>query len=291
MSGLKILLVCLLLVTFGACSREKVDEAQNQPPTSPSETAAESTAPVPAVPEAYQSAPASNEQVTRGAAPARAQTTRKQQTSPQSEAKPETLPQSEIVPVPAAQAVPAAESPTRRPVVAEPVFVTLPTGTQLDIRLVEPLDTGINNTGDIFQATLDSDLEAGGRILVPRGSIIKGKLVLVEQSGRVQGRAKMSLTLIELGLGEVTYPITTNTLSFEAEATTKKDALKVGAGAGIGALIGAIAGGGKGAAIGAAVGGGAGTATVVATKGKELQFAAEHEFSFSLSSDLRIQAR
>ena len=58
-----------------------------------------------------------------------------------------------------------------------------------------------------------------------------------------------------------------------------------------GAAIGAIAGGGKGAAIGAAVGGGAGGATVLATRGQEIKFPAEHRFSFSLRSEVKVQSR
>ena len=45
--------------------------------------------------------------------------------------------------------------------------------------------------------------------------------------------------------------ISTKPYSQVAEATKKRDAEIIGGGAGIGAVIGAIAGGGKGAAIGA----------------------------------------
>jgi hypothetical protein len=99
----------------------------------------------------------------------------------------------------------------------------------------------------------------------------------------------LSITLSEIAVGNTSYPIQTNTLSFEAEKTTKQDATKVGIGAGVGAIIGAIAGGGKGAAIGAAVGGGAGTATVLATKGKDVKFPVEARFSFVLKGDLGIK--
>ena len=54
-------------------------------------------------------------------------------------------------------------------------------------------------------------------------------------------------------------------------SSTKDDVAKVGAGAGIGAIIGGIAGGGKGAAIGAIIGGGAGTAGVMTQRGKDIR--------------------
>jgi hypothetical protein len=55
------------------------------------------------------------------------------------------------------------------------------------------------------------------------------------------------------------------------KSTTKDDVAKVGASAGIGAIIGAIAGGGKGAAIGAVIGGGASTAGVMTQRGKDIR--------------------
>jgi hypothetical protein len=170
----------------------------------------------------------------------------------------------------------------------EPVIVTIPSGTSLHIRLQDPLDSSVNKAGDVFQAILDQDVEVNGKVIAARGSVLQGKLSSVAQSGRVEGRATMALQLIDLTLAGKTYPIQTEILSFEAESTKKKDATKVGIGAGVGAVIGAIAGGGKGAAIGAAVGGGAGTATVLATRGKEIKFDAEHKLSFALSRDLSI---
>ena len=67
------------------------------------------------------------------------------------------------------------------------------------------------------------------------------------------------------------YDIQTATVGRTAPATKKEDAIKIGAPAAGGAIIGAIVGGKKGAAIGTAAGGGAGTAVVLSTRGKEVQ--------------------
>ena len=77
-------------------------------------------------------------------------------------------------------------------------------------------------------------------------------------------------------------------MTVEAAATKKRDAAIVGGGAGIGAAIGAIAGGKKGAGLGAVVGGGAGAGTVVATKGKDINYPPETRLSFTLASPLVI---
>jgi hypothetical protein len=135
---------------------------------------------------------------------------------------------------------------------------------------------------------LADDLDVGGRLLAPKGSIVIGKFSDVERARKIEGRARLALILTELQLRGESYGMETNTLTFEAEASTKDDVAKIGAGAGIGAAIGAIAGGGKGAAIGAVIGGGAGTATVMATRGKEVEFPAEHELTFKLERDIRL---
>ncbi len=184
-------------------------------------------------------------------------------------------------------------SPERRcqcaPEPPRPRVAVLAAGTKLDVRLTEALSSDVNKSGDKFEATLDSDLEADGQVIAPRGSVVIGKIVRADQGGRVEGKAGMSLTVTEIRTKATAYPVRTNTLSFTAESSKKQDATKIGAGAAIGAVIGAIAGGGKGAAIGAGVGGGAGTGAVLATRGKAIKFPSEHQFTFELQQDLQIK--
>ena len=82
--------------------------------------------------------------------------------------------------------------------------------------------------------------------------------------------------------------ISTKPFTAVAESTKKRDAGIIAGGAGVGAAIGAIAGGGKGAAIGAAVGGGAGTGTVLATRGKQINYGPETRLLFTLASPVEI---
>jgi hypothetical protein len=175
--------------------------------------------------------------------------------------------------------------------VQPPRYATIPEGAEIHVRLQDALDSSVNQSGETFRAILDKDIESDGLVIAPRGSIVEGKLSHVERSGRVQGRAAMSLQLTSLSIGNASYDLQTVIIDKDAEATKKKDATKIGIGAGLGAAIGAIAGGGKGAAIGAAVGGGAGGATVLATRGKEVRFDAEQKIVFALSREVKIKIR
>lgn len=181
------------------------------------------------------------------------------------------------------------QTPPVRSAPPQAQVATLSAGTIIPVRLQDPLDSGVNQSGDTFRAVVDQDLLVGNKVIVPRGSVAEGKVTFVERSGRVSGRAKMSLQLVSLNVVSRSYPLQTEILSFEAEGTKKEDAAKVGIASGIGAAIGAIAGGGKGAAIGAAVGAGAGGAGVAATRGKEVQFSAEDALEFTLNEDVPVK--
>ena len=74
----------------------------------------------------------------------------------------------------------------------------------------------------------------------------------------------------------------------DGPSSTGMDAAKIGAGAVIGAAIGAIAGGGKGAAIGAGVGGAAGTGDVLLTRGKPADIPVETRLTFRVQDPVTI---
>ena len=291
MSHAKYAFLAILLFAFAGCARISQENAPQQEPAS--------AQPTPVQPAPQQLAPESAPQpappaVTSPAAtqkaPARAAVTRSEQRARSTTSAPavETTAAAPSSGTAALEGSQAQQAPAQsRP--REPRVLAIASGTTIPIRLQEALDSGVNQTGDTFSAMLDKDIEVNGSIIAPRGSVVEGKLSKVLRSGRVEGRAAMSLQLTSLTVGNQSYPLQTEILTFEAESTKKKDATKVGVGAGLGAVIGAIAGGGKGAAIGAAVGAGAGGATVVATRGKEIKFDAEHRFNFVLRNDINIK--
>jgi hypothetical protein len=294
-----------LMLAMAACNRAPREEqktAEQQPPAAqqPQAPAAEAPATQPDV------APVASEPVTepaRKAEAARPKTSRPAATKEtRSGGKSAPISRSEEPGVAQGRGVaPGGDTvvpPTREsgtpvsnvaPEPPKPRFAVLPAGTKLDVRLSEALSSDDNRSGDKFEATLDNDLEAGGTVIAPRGSVVVGKVVKADQGGRVEGRAAMSLTVTEIKTKAAAYPVNANTLSFTADSSKKSDATKIGAGAAIGAVIGAIAGGGKGAAIGAGVGGGAGTGAVLATRGKAIKFPSEHQFTFELQKDIQVK--
>jgi hypothetical protein len=175
---------------------------------------------------------------------------------------------------------------------ASPVrTLTLPAGTEIQVLTTQPLSTEHNQTGQTFNAIVEQGIAVEGRMLVPRGTRAVGRLAEVERSGRASGRAKMSLVLTSLYLEKRPLAIQTELLTVEAESTQKKDARRIGGATAIGALIGAAAGGGSGAGKGAAVGIATGTTATLATRGDEVEFAAEQLFIFRLATPVSIGTR
>jgi hypothetical protein len=170
-----------------------------------------------------------------------------------------------------------------------PRVVVIPAGTQLAVRLVDPLNSRTSQPGQVFRATLDQPISVEGQQALPKHSEVRGRVVSASRSGRVSGVAQMSLVLFEVSVAGQTYTIYTDPLPLSAPSERGRDAAKIGAGAALGAIIGAIAGGGKGAATGAAAGAGAGTGVAVATRGKEIELRPETVLQFRLGQNVTVR--
>ena len=165
---------------------------------------------------------------------------------------------------------------------------TISRGEAITVRLSHGLSSARNHSGDRFQATVDETITLDGKTVVPEGAEVQGTLTRVEDSGRVEGRAEMTLELEEVSLNGTTYSLKAEPLHFQAEATIKEDAKKIGIGTAVGATIGAIAGGGSGAVKGAAIGAGAGTGVVLVTKGKAVELGSEARLVFTLAEAVEL---
>jgi hypothetical protein len=137
-------------------------------------------------------------------------------------------------------------------------------------------------------AKVTEDVKLGGRVVVPAGSEVRGKVVKAVSSGRVKGKGQLVVAFDHLAVEGDTHAMEASRIDVTAGSQHKKDAAIIGGGAAAGAVIGGIAKGGKGAGIGAVIGGVAGTGAVLATKGKEVELAAGTPVTIRLTRDLAL---
>ncbi|MCL5746493.1 MAG: hypothetical protein M1541_21610 [Acidobacteria bacterium] len=189
----------------------------------------------------------------------------------------------------------AAAAPSGRPSALAPdtqrqavPSVTIPRGATLRVRLGESVSTTRNRAGDRFSATLDRPVEAGGKVVIPRGTTFTGHITNAAASGRLRGRASIGLTLDSFRLDGKTYRIETSSTTRVSASHKKRNIGFIGGLGGLGAALGAIAGGGKGALIGAGAGAAAGTAGAALTGKRNVSLPAETLLSFSLRAPVTL---
>lgn len=161
-------------------------------------------------------------------------------------------------------------------------------GTQITVRLIDPIDSEKNQTGDTFHATLNAPLTSDGEQAVPAGVELVGHLVSVKSAGKFAGQSEVVMQLDSLSSAGRTYNIQTDQYSKKGSSRGKNTAEKVGGGAVIGSIIGAIAGGGKGAAIGAAAGAGVGGGVQAASKSQQIKLPSETVLNFVLEQPVTV---
>jgi hypothetical protein len=77
----------------------------------------------------------------------------------------------------------------------------------------------------------------GGRTALPSGALVAGVVRAVDSSGRVKGRARLSLDFTSVTSDGRRYLMSAERFSRQASATKGEDATKIGIGAGTGVVL------------------------------------------------------
>jgi hypothetical protein len=199
-------------------------------------------------------------------------------------------------PAPGAVDAPAPAPPPAPPAAPAPApayaaanaAVTIPAGQSMLIRMIDGVDSSKNHVGDVFHASLETDLTVGDTLVARKGTDVYGRLAEAAKSGNFSGRSELQLELTRLVIDGRDYPVVSSDYTLQGKGQGSSTAKKVGVGAAAGAIIGAIAGGGKGAAIGAGAGGATGAAVQVLTKGAQVKIPSETLLEFRLQQPVTV---
>jgi type IV secretory pathway VirB10-like protein len=144
---------------------------------------------------------------------------------------------------------------------------SIPSGSEMDVRLVTPLTSDTAKVEDAVEATTMVDLYRGDELIVPSGSRLTGYVSSVDRASRTDRKGALTINFTRLIVnGRSTDAKASVIKALESEGI-KGELPQIGAGAGVGAIIGGILGGAKGAIAGILIGGGG---VMVATEGKDI---------------------
>ena len=166
--------------------------------------------------------------------------------------------------------------------------VTLPAGTRIPIRLAQSIDTARDRAGTPFLAHVSAPVMHNGVVILPRGAVCHGHVAESKPSGRLKGRAILSLYLDSIEHDGRKYTIETSAPAFASKSHKKRNLALIGGGAGTGATIGAFAGGGVGAAVGAGAGAVVGVTGAAITGKRNIHLAPESRVTFTLRQGVRL---
>ncbi|HXX20996.1 MAG TPA: hypothetical protein VEJ46_16455 [Candidatus Acidoferrum sp.] len=188
--------------------------------------------------------------------------------------------------LPAAPTPQAAPSSARTASVPAAPTITIPAGTSVLVRMIDGIDSSHNQVGDIFHASLESAVVVGDTVVAPKGADAYGKLTQAKEAGKISGAAQLTLELTGIRIAGNIVPVDSTDYDVAGKGRGTQSAERIGGGAVLGTIIGAVAGGGKGAAIGAVAGAGTGTAVQVMTHGQQVRIPSETLLEFRLQQDV-----
>jgi type IV secretory pathway VirB10-like protein len=182
---------------------------------------------------------------------------------------------------------------------------SVPAGTKVPLTLTQGITSKTAKEGDPVYAQTAFPITQNNRIVIPAGAYVQGVVRRVVRPGRVKGRAEMQISFTSMIFPNgytVLLPATVEGVPGSQNVDTKgsegtiqgqgskgKDAATIAKAAGAGAGIGAISGSGKGAGIGAAAGSALGIATVLLTRGPEIQLDPGSSVEMILERELNLE--
>src|SRR5688572_22033354 len=147
--------------------------------------------------------------------------------------------------------------------------MTLPEGTEMQVRLDTPLTSRTARPEDRFESTVIRGVLLDNRVAIPAGTKVRGTVVSAEPAERPAKGGKLDLAFNSLQLDDNTrVDVRSRVVSIHENIDRSQTGEKAGMGAALGALLGSVVGGRRGALLGLIVGGAGGAIT---TKGEEVE--------------------
>src|SRR5580704_4566040 len=112
---------------------------------------------------------------------------------------------SQDVPPPADR--PSSVAPQAQDPAAQYGEITIPAGQSFLVRMIDSVDSSRNHVGDVFHASLETDLYINNTLVARKGTDVYGRLAKVQEAGKLAGSAELELELMRIVIDDHDYPI------------------------------------------------------------------------------------
>jgi hypothetical protein len=115
----------------------------------------------------------------------------------------------------ARETAPAKPLPTPKKVTPAAVLVTVPQGTSISATVTQTLASNKNHAGDSFAASVSTPVKVGGKIVIPKGAHVTGRVLAAKK----KGPAELTVALASVEIQGKSYALKTNSI----DPSGKKD--------------------------------------------------------------------
>lgn len=196
------------------------------------------------------------------------------------------------------------EQPSPPAGAAKPLII--PNGTRVPVVLKHAISTKATREGDPVYAETTFPVVADGRVLVPAGTYVQGRISHIQRAGHIKGRAEVLMHFTTLiyptgytvmlpgavenapGADKASVKDQEGTITKDSQAG--QEAGTVATSAGTGAMIGGLSHGAKGGLIGAGVGGAVGTAVAMLTRSNDVKLDVGTSVEMVIQRDVPLDA-
>ncbi len=182
-------------LAIAGCSKQATEQATNQAPPPPKKALTAKSASKPAAPKPAAKKPEPGK-VVAAKTPA---------------PKPATASTKTV------SAKPVSSKVVSNKVAPQTTFVTVPKGTAVRATVSQALASNKNHSGDSFAAILSSSIKVDGKIVVPKGAHVAGRVVSVKKSGP----AELTVALTSVEVNGKSYKLATDPINRSGKAPAK----------------------------------------------------------------------
>jgi len=197
------------LFAIAGCSKQ-AEQATNQAPPPPKKAVTAKSAGKPAAPKTTATKPAAKKPDSGKVVAAKAPAPKPQAASTKTAAN-----KTAATKTPSAQPVSSkvASSKSTQPT----NFITIPQGTIVRATVSQALASNKNHSGDAFAAILSSSIKVDGKIVIPKGAHVSGRVVSAKKSGP----AELTVALTSVQVNGKSYKLATEPINRSGKAPAK----------------------------------------------------------------------